>query len=190
MFKAELRKLYLARQRSLSPLERLEKSRLIARNFFQRFSLEKVRILHIFLPIEKNNEIFTAEIYRQIWLNFPCIKTVIPRVNFVINEIENVEFNQDTNLLLNKWQILESPTKELVEPQNIDIVIVPLLAFDKKGFRAGYGKGFYDKLLGKCRTDCIKIGLSYFPPVELISDAKEYDVKLDYCLTPQKIYKF
>jgi len=69
-------------------------------------------------------------------------------------------------------------------------VLVPLLSFDKKGFRVGYGKGFYDRFLMQCKSDCIKIGLSYFDPIDVIDDADEFDVPLDFCITPQKVYVF
>ena len=70
------------------------------------------------------------------------------------------------------------------------MVFVPLLAFDKKGHRVGYGKGFYDKFLSECKPDAIKIGLSFFEPEELITDVFESDVKLDYCVTPNSIHAF
>lgn len=41
-----------------------------------------------------------------------------------------------------------------------------------------------------CREDCLKIGLSFFEPVDEIEDIHEFDVKLDYCITPEKIWEF
>ena len=67
---------------------------------------------------------------------------------------------------------------------------MPLLCCDRRGFRVGYGKGFYDKFLSRCRPDCLKIGLSFFEPTEIIADINDYDVKLDYCVTPENRYKF
>ena len=77
-----------------------------------------------------------------------------------------------------------------MDAQKIDLVIVPLLAFDIKGYRVGYGKGFYDKYFLKTRPNCIKVGLSFFDPVDMISDKNEFDVPLNYCVTPNKIYEF
>ena len=64
--------------------------------------------------------------------------------------------------------------------KSIDMVLVPGLCFDGDGHRVGYGKGFYDRFLKTCRPDCIKIGLSYFEPVESIDDVHEGDVRLDF----------
>ncbi len=70
------------------------------------------------------------------------------------------------------------------------MVFVPLLAFDEKGHRVGYGKGFYDKFLSECKPEVLKIGLSFFESETLISDVLTTDIQLDLCVTPSKIYNF
>ena len=65
-----------------------------------------------------------------------------------------------------------------------------MLAFDTRGNRVGYGKGFYDRYLPACRPDCIKLGFSYFDPVDSVDDAHEFDVPLDLCITPNRTYVF
>lgn len=77
-----------------------------------------------------------------------------------------------------------------MDDKKIDVVFVPLLAFDKTGHRVGYGKGFYDDFLAKCRPQTIKIGLSFFDAEDHIEDIYQGDIPLDYCITPNKIYKF
>lgn len=165
-------------------------SRQIGERFFDGFGLKNVEILHLFLSIEKNKEIETQFIYGKIWQDFPQIKIVVPRVNRAIDNIEALEFHLATELALSSWQIPEPIGDRLIEADEIDLILVPLLCFDRHGFRVGCGKGYYDKFLKKCRMDCLKIGLSYFPPIEEISDTNEFDVTLDYCVTPEKICKF
>ncbi len=190
MTKSELRKIYLKERKTLASEEIKQKSLQIAEVFFQSFDLRRIKFLHCFLPIEKFNEIDTRMIFERVWREFPQIETLVPRVNFQTNELENLKFTPRTELALSNWQIHEPVHDESVESQKIDAVLVPLLCFDLRGFRVGYGKGFYDKLLKTCRQDSLKIGLSFFPPVENIADINEFDVRLDHCLTPNKIYKF
>ena len=190
MKKAELRIIYLDRQKNLSPAERTEKSRRIAERFFSFFDLSGIKYLHCFLPIEKFNEIETPLIFSRIWREHPRIETLAPRVNFRAGEIENLHFSAGTKLFVNNWQISEPAHDESIAAENIDLVLVPLLCCDRKGARIGYGKGFYDKLLSRCRIDCLKIGLSYYEPFENIDDMNAYDIKLDYCVTPENTYKF
>ena len=60
-----------------------------------------------------------------------------------------------------------------------------------KGYGAvGYGKGFYDRFLQNLGSKTIKIGLSFFPPELLITNIDEKDIKLDYCVSPEKIFNF
>jgi 5-formyltetrahydrofolate cyclo-ligase len=69
-------------------------------------------------------------------------------------------------------------------------VLIPLLAFDRQGFRVGYGKGFYDRFLSLLSQKTIKIGLSNFAPVERIEDINKYDVKMDFCVTTEQVWHF
>ena len=73
----------------------------------------------------------------------------------------------------------------------LDVVFVPLLAFDNKGNRVGYGGGYYDRLLQKCKKETLKIGISFFEAEQYtIQDIASTDVTLDYCVTPNTIYSF
>ena len=190
MNKSDLRKLYLEKQKHLSEAERVDKSRRIAGGFFQHLNLSEINFLHCFLPIERFNEIDTHLILEKLWREFPWIETVVPRVNLDTNEIENLKFTQETELVLSNWQINEPSHDDIVETEKIDLVLAPLLCFDEQGHRVGYGKGFYDRFLAKCRPDTQKIGLSYFPPEANISDINAFDIRLDLCIAPEKIWQF
>ena len=96
----------------------------------------------------------------------------------------------NTKIKKNEYNIPEPVNGLEVPVSMIEVVFVPLLAFDKKGHRVGYGKGFYDQFLAECRPETIKIGLSFFEAEDQIEDVFESDVQLDYCVTPSKIYTF
>ena len=189
MTKSELRKRYLQKQKALSPEERAEKSALIATRFFESFDLTGIRYLHCFIALEKFNEIDTLPIFQRVWQDHPDIATLVPRIEPEGYNLSHLHFKAGTELVRNSWEISEPAHGEHVEPRKIDMVLVPLLAFDAHGHRAGYGKGFYDRFLAQCRPDCTKIGLSYFPPAAEINDAGEHDIALDAFVTPGMIYR-
>ena len=190
MTKAELRKLYLGRRASLSVNEKVEQSQLIARLFFEKFDLSLVRNLHCFISIERFNEVDTSPIFKEVWDVFPSIRTSAPRLDREAGELDHCAYTLETSLIENAWGIREPVSEKSVDPVEIDLVIVPLLCFDERGYRVGYGKGFYDKFLATCRPDCSKVGLSFFPPLEGIDDTDQYDVCLDQCVTPETVYDF
>lgn len=190
MKKSELRKLFIAQRKEITPNEKAEKSRLIFNNVFADFDFAKMNFVHCFLPIERFNEIDTHLFFQKIWRDFPQIQTVVPRVDFATLEMKSLIYNAKTELRENSWNIHEPSHDEFIAPEKIDAVFVPLLCADKRGFRVGYGKGFYDRFLKDCREDCLKIGLSYFEPIEEISDVNEFDIKLDFLITPEKVYGF
>lgn len=92
-------------------------------------------------------------------------------------------------LKINKYGIPEPVSKILIYP---DILLVPLVAFDKKLNRLGYGGGYYDRLIEKLtkRKKILKIGLAF--SVQKINKVpiNKYDKKLDYVLTNKYIIKW
>ena len=91
---------------------------------------------------------------------------------------------------ISEWGIPEPVGGMIMEPASFDVILVPLVAFDKNGHRVGYGKGFYDRYLALCRPDCLKIGISLFEPVELIEDVESHDIQLDLAICPSQVYDF
>ena len=189
MTKSELRKNHLAKRHALSAEELATNSRQIADRFFGNIDLTAVKTVHTFIAIEKFNEVGTALIYTRIWLDFPQIRTIAPLANLDSGVMEHFEFDAGTGLIESDWGIREPVGGESVDVAEIDLVLVPLLCFDDRGSRVGYGKGFYDRLLSRCRADCLKVGLSHFPQVETIDDLDDYDIPLDICVMPERIYQ-
>ena len=71
---------------------------------------------------------------------------------------------------------------------SIDMILIPLLSFDKKGNRVGYGYGYYDKFVSK--SNAKRVGLSFEEPIDLITDINTFDRRLDYCVTTKNVYHF
>jgi 5-formyltetrahydrofolate cyclo-ligase len=179
MKKAELRKIYLTRQRNLSERAVAEKSKSLFDTFFDDINLSRIRFLHIFLPIKRNNEIDTWQLINRIRENFPEIKIVTPTINQSGISMTHYILEEKSQLIENQWGIQEIVSGKEVKEEDLDMVIVPLLCFDKERYRVGYGKGYYDRFLAGCREDVQKIGLSYFPPVPRIEDINQWDIQLD-----------
>ena len=190
MDKLALRKLYLAKRKTLSSKEITTKSQQVCDLFFQEIDLKSIKFLHIFLSIKKQNEIDTFLIIRRLQEKYPLINIVISRSNLDSFEMQHFILEEE-NLVENKWGILEPSSSKLeVQPEQMDLVIIPLLAFDKQGNRVGYGKGFYDRFLQKCSPKALKVGFCLEEPIELIEDLNEFDVKMDVCIMPNKVWEF
>jgi 5-formyltetrahydrofolate cyclo-ligase len=187
MKKSDLRATCLAKQKALSPADRAVRSDRIAEAFFRRFDLCPIRVVHIFIPIEKFNEVDTRLIIERLWTDHPEIQTVAPVVDFATNEIKSATFSADSRLIRNAWDIDEPANSDFVESERIDVVLVPGLCFDRRRHRVGYGKGFYGRFLKDTSPDCIAVGLSYFEPVDDIDDVYEGDTKLDLVITPDDV---
>lgn len=185
MTKQDLRLDYKKRRNNISPQSLANASLSIAKNVL-RIPIWDYTYYHIFLSIAEKKEPDTS--YILSILQGKNKKIVLPKVSG--NTLSNYLFDENTHLITNKWHIPEPIEGVEVPAEHIDVVFVPLLAFDKIGNRVGYGKGFYDSFLGNCKAEVIKVGISLFGPAEEVSDIFEKDIALDYCVTPEKNYSF
>jgi 5-formyltetrahydrofolate cyclo-ligase len=190
MTKQELRTLYLRKRQALSVAEYGQLVFQLYQNLFSNIDLSFINVLHTFLPIAEKKEVDTWLIIDRIKREFPHIRISIPKVNSQTGVFDSFYFEGLHQLAANTWGIPEPKQGVPTEPEKIDLVLIPLLAYDKKGHRVGYGKGFYDKFLATCRSDCKKIGLSLFEAEEKINDVNELDIKMDRCITPYTAITF
>lgn len=161
-----------------------------SRNLLEQFVLldfSGVRCIHVFLPIAEKKEPDTFLLIDWLVAEHPEIRIVVPRADFDTALMSSHVYVGREDLQENLYRILE-PQKGELHTGEVDLVLVPLLAFDLRGYRVGYGKGFYDRFLEPVSTR--KIGVSFFGPVELIEDVHENDIRLDACLTPEGLIYF
>ena len=187
MNKKELRKKYKELRQFLSTVELEDKSLAIANQLLRMDIWDKL-YYHLFLTIEEQKEINTEYIL-QI-LAGKDKEILISKCNFEALSMTHFLLTDNTKINKNSYNVPEPIDGLEVPDAKIDVVFVPLLAYDKQGNRVGYGKGFYDNFLSKCKPETIKIGLSFFPPEEKIDDVSESDVKLDFCVTPEGVISF
>jgi 5-formyltetrahydrofolate cyclo-ligase len=187
MNKKEIRKKYKD-LRSLLSAEELEEKSLAIANQLQKLAIWQKTYYHLFLSIKKQKEINTEYIL-QI-LAGKDKEIVISKSDFKTGKMIHFLLTDNTKIVENDYGIPEPVDGLEVPTTKIDVVFVPLLAFDIVGNRVGYGKGFYDRFLSECKPDTLKIGLSLFEAEETIADSTENDILLNYCVTPQKIVAF
>ena len=187
MNKKELRTKYKALRSQLSE-EDLEEMSLAIANKVLTLPVWEKTYFHIFLPIAEQKEVNTEFILHL--LSGKDKEIVVSKSDFETREMTHFLLTDNTKIKKNQYNIPEPVDGLEVPSRKIEVVFVPLLAFDKTGHRAGYGKGFYDKFLSECQAETIKIGLSFFEAEEKIEDVFESDVKLDYCVTPNAVYQF
>ena len=194
MNKKELRAKYTVLRQELSLDDIDDKSMAIANRLLSLDTLPDGRqvwektYFHLFLTIEEKKEVDT-EFVLQI-LAGKDKEIVVAKSNFDTLEMTNYLLTDNTKFQKNEYNIYEPVDGIEVPNTKIDVVFVPLLAYDKQGNRVGYGKGFYDNFLSKCNEDVIKIGLSFFEPEDVIEDVSPTDIRLDYCVTPTTSYSF
>ncbi len=187
MTKSELRKKYKTLRNALSENQVEDLSISIANQLLKMPIWEHV-FYHLFLTIEEQKEVNTDYILNI--LSGKDKNIVISKSDFKTGLMTNFLLTDNTVIKKNKYNIPEPVDGIEILPNNIEVVFVPLLAFDKNGQRVGYGKGFYDRFLAECKPETIKIGLSFFEAEDAITNIFNSDIKLDYCVTPNNVYTF
>jgi len=187
MIKKELRKIYLKKRMDLSAEQYELLNQQVCDQFFKAVSLEGIKVVHTFLPISRTREVNTLLIIDRLRIDFPDVKISVPKINNITSELEHYYLEGRDQLRNNTWEIPEPVYGVPTPADKIDAVLVPLLAFDRRGHRLGYGRGFYDRFLSTCRPDCLKVGLSFFEFEEEIDDISDKDVPLDLIVTPQSV---
>lgn len=183
--KKEIRSQYLIKRKELGEIERQRLSQKIADQAKLYLSEnQSLRHIHIFLPIQRLNEINTWLLIQELFKLQKNVYTFV--TDFEMNVMRTVSIDRHSEFTTDRFG-LPVPIDPLYtgEGQQLDLVFVPLLAFDLKGMRVGYGKGFYDQFFTTMKGDVRKIGLSYFPAAEILPQ-EVHDVMLDGCILPQQ----
>lgn len=187
MLKRELRKKYKNLRAGMSHVQASDYSLILANSVLQ-IPIWDFFYYHTFMSMEDKIEVDTLPLITLLQGKDKNI--VIPKVSGK-NSMKNYLLTDSITIKKSSYGVPEPVDGIEIPEKKIDVVFVPLLAFDTLGNRVGYGKGYYDTFLNKCRKETVKIGLSFFSAEnEPITDINENDVKLDFCVTPEKIYEF
>jgi len=178
--KNQLRDNILEKRNSLPKEEVTSKSRSIEEKLFGLDSYKKSRTVMLFVSF--GNEVNTHDMIKK---SFGKKNVVIPKV--IQQEIEpSIVIDFDSLIPAGKFGILEPIDIMKIAYKNIDLILVPGIAFDSEGHRIGYGFGYYDKFLKKV-PKAVKVGLAFdFQIVDRIP-AEEHDVPVDFIITEKRI---
>jgi len=187
MLKADLRKKYKTLRNALS-LEDIDDLSMAIANKLLKLPIWDASFYHIYLAIEEQKEVNTDYILNI--LSGKDKNIVLSKSDFETKLMTHYLLTDSTVIKKNNYNILEPVGGIEIINNKIEVVFIPLLAFDIQGHRVGYGKGFYDTFLKECNPETIKIGLSFFEAEDKILDVFKGDIRLDYCVTPNKVYRF
>lgn len=189
MIKKELRKQFLQLRLSLS----LQEKHRLAAMMLEQFSaiaFHQIKMAMGYLAIEEKNELSPHFFEEMLEINNPDIQVCYPAANAENLNMTVFAANEDLEIGIGPYNIPQPISGKTIQPEQIDLIFVPLLAFDKKGFRVGYGKGYYDRFITHCKPNIITVGLSFYDAVETISDTSPFDIPLTHCITPNQVYVF
>ena len=180
-------RIYFSEKRLALSSEKYDEQSLALANQCLKLPIWELEYFHLFLPIASKAEVDTALILTL--LQGRDKQVVLPKV---LDEetLTHILLTDGTKIAQNPWGIPEPEGGISIDPTMLEVVFIPLLAYDIKGNRVGYGKGFYDTFLKKCKKEVIKIGLSFFDPVDHIEGIRKEDIVLDYCVSPDQIHSF
>ena len=176
MKKTTLRKIYREKRENLSEFELQQFQENIYKQIFN-LDISKAKNVHLFLSMRKFKEINTAPLIA--YFRSKKKRIVVSRCNFKTTTLSHFYLDEKTKLVLNKFGVPEPINAQEISEKELDLVFVPMLISDKDNYRVGYGKGYYDRFLSKCRKDAQIIGINFFKPIEKIEDVNKYDVALD-----------
>lgn len=176
--KTALRSKISEKRNSLSGEQINKKSFKIMETLFSLDEFRKAKVIHCYISKEK--EVQTGDIIKESSKNKTVVVPCVQKEGLI-----SAELNDFCELKKNSFGVLEPADPHPFPAGKIELALVPGIVFDRKGYRIGYGKGYYDKFLRNFRA--IKIGLAYdFQVVDEVPK-EEHDIKVDYIITEKEV---
>ncbi|MFA4891617.1 MAG: 5-formyltetrahydrofolate cyclo-ligase [Candidatus Gracilibacteria bacterium] len=178
--KTSIRKRLLKKRLQLTKKEVENLSKRILKKLIKRPEFKASRVVLLYHPIK--NEVDPIQL-----LSVKTKILALPRI-CKNNRLHIHKVTDPQTLTIGRFNIKEPSTKNpTIARKNLDLIITPGLAFDPKGHRIGYGKGYFDKLFKNLSTKCVKIALAYdFQIIENVP-ADKHDQKVDLIITEKRI---
>ena len=183
--KTKFRSFYKKLRNEISIQERKNKSELIARKFLTDFLNDSYTTYFVYNSF--SSEVETGDIIQKLWESDK--KILIPRCNTDELTMKAVVYNPQEKLTPNIYGIAENESA-VDFGEEIDVIVLPGIAFDITGTRIGFGKGYYDRFINSLVDTPVLVGLCF---EEQLCKEKlpfdEHDKKVDYIITDRQIIK-
>ncbi|WP_370642604.1 5-formyltetrahydrofolate cyclo-ligase [Tepidanaerobacter sp. GT38] len=168
---------------SLLQKEVEQKSDTIMSTLFSTDYYKKAKVVMFY--VDMRNEVMTKKAIIKALSEGK--RVVVPRVKKGYGLLA-IEIKSLDELKTGTFGVLEPPEREEVILEEIDLVVVPGVVFDKKGYRIGYGGGYYDRFLPKLRKDAKKIAVAFEMQMVDFIPAESHDIKMDAIITEKRLY--
>jgi len=182
-----LRKEILTKRKNIDVVEKEKMDKKILNKFYESKYYRESK--NIFIYISYDSEINTKEIINKSLIDNK--KIYVPRTEFKTRLMDAVEITSLDDLIESEYGILEPSIYEPhIEPNELDLIVVPGVGFDRNGGRMGYGAGFYDRYFKKISKDkmkkIVKLALAY--DFQILEDVpmNEQDVPVNYIITEKE----
>lgn len=191
MSKEQLRKKFKKQRQQVLPLYKQEAALAAAQILITQNIFKQCTHIACYLPYQ--NEFNTIPIIENIWLHH---KTCYLPILTPEKELLFASYHEGEELQENRYSILEPIKTETIKAHELELVILPLIAFDAKGNRLGTGGGYYDRTfsflqsLSKTAPRPFLLGLGY--ALQQINEipVDVWDIKLDGVLTEKGWQQF
>ena len=160
-----------------------EKSFRACDNFLASDIYKNSKTLMLYMPL--GNETDTTKVINQAYKDGK--KVVFPVTDKESGVITPCYAEETADFVTGAFNVNEPQNGTKAELCDIDVVLVPGIAFDCKGARVGFGKGCYDRLLTE--TDAVKVGFCYDFQVCDNIPAEEHDIMMDFVVTESGVWR-
>lgn len=174
------------RRAAISEDDFIRKSQRITDRLRQQPEFRQARTIHCYVSMNRRREVNTHPLIRELLAAHK--RLVVPVTNFADQNLDHLFLHSFDDLKQNKWGVLEPETGERCSPEELDLIIVPMVGGDEQGRRIGYGGGFYDRFLQA--VNCPAIGLCFEETIVPELPTEPFDVPLDKILTDQRVIQF
>ena len=159
-------------------------SRIIMNKFIGLKAYKQSRLVFVYMDF--NNEVMTSDLIKHMLAEKK--RVAIPYTDTISTLIIPSEITEEADLKLSPFGYFEPKEINPVDVEEIDLVLVPGVVFDKNLNRIGFGKGYYDRILKNLKPGAKKIALAHDFQVLDEVPAEDHDVKMDMIITELSCY--